>query len=267
MNEYNFDRFVLAIKSAGFISSKFLNSQITLDFAYTLFLLLQKDSSIPKVEISRYIQKWFILSTLTGRYVGSPESQMDRDLREIAAKGFPTFLKENEEARLADDFWNVGLVQSLETSSITSPFFTTYLAAQIFMNDRSLLSNSSKVSDLISVAGDVHHIFPKEFLKKSGLIDKSKYNQVANYAYLDTGVNISIGMKAPNDYFSSAFEQCQTKVMKIGTITNEDELKENLRVNCIPEDIVNMTADDYSDFLAQRRVLMAKKIKEYYFSL
>ena len=102
--------------------------------------------------------------------------------------------------------------------------------------------------------------FPKEFLKQSGLVDKSKYNQVANYAYLDTGVNISIGMKAPNDYFSGAFEQCRTKVMKIGTITDEDELKENLRINCIPESIVNMTADDYPDFLAQRRVLMAKKI-------
>ena len=267
MNEYNFEQFVLAMKSAGFISSKFLNSQITLDFAYTLFLLLQKDSSIPKIEIKRYIQKWFVLSTLTGRYVGSPESQMDRDLREIAAKGFPAFLKDNEDARLADDFWKVGLVQSLETSSINSPYFTTYLAAQVFMNDRSLLSNSSKVADLISVAGDVHHIFPKEFLKQSGLVDKSKYNQVANYAYLDTGVNISIGMKAPHDYFSGAFEQCKTKVMKIGTITDEEELKENLRINCIPESIVNMTADDYPDFLAQRRVLMAKKIKEYYFSL
>lgn len=267
MNEYNFEQFVLAMKSAGFISSKFLNSQITLDFAYTLFLLLQKDSSIPKIEIKRYIQKWFVLSTLTGRYVGSPESQMDRDLREIAAKGFPAFLKDNEDARLADDFWKVGLVQSLETSSINSPYFTTYLAAQVFMNDRSLLSNSSKVADLISVTGDVHHIFPKEFLKQSGLVDKSKYNQVANYAYLDTGVNISIGMKAPHDYFSGAFEQCKTKVMKIGTITDEEELKENLRINCIPESIVNMTADDYPDFLAQRRVLMAKKINEYYFSL
>lgn len=267
MNEYNFQQFVLAIKSAGFISSKLLTSQITLDFAYTLFLLLHRDNSIPKVEIKRYVQKWFVFSTLTARYIGSPESHMDRDLRDIEAKGFLTFLKENEDARLSDDFWNVGLAQNLETSSISSPSFNVYLASQIFFNDRSLLSNSSKVSDLISVAGDVHHIFPKEYLKQNGFNDKSKYNQVANYAYLDTGVNISIGKKAPNDYFSCALEQCQTSEIKIGTITDEEEFWENLKSNCIPNDILTMDASDYLPFLEKRRKLMAQKIKDYYYSL
>ena len=106
---------------------------------------------------------------------------MDRDLRSIAAKGFKAFLEETEKAQLSDAFWNVGLVQNLETSAISSPFLNTYLAAQVFFGDRSLLSNSSKVTDLITVAGDVHHIFPKEFLKDNGITDKTRYNQVANY--------------------------------------------------------------------------------------
>ena len=75
---------------------------MTLDFAYTLFLILQKGDEVPKIEVKRYIQKWFILSTLTGRYIGSPESQMDRDLRGISSKGFISFLKENEDALLSD---------------------------------------------------------------------------------------------------------------------------------------------------------------------
>lgn len=154
MNQYSFEQFVLAIKAAGFISAKLLNSQMTLDFAYTLYLILQKTDEIPKIEIKRCIQKWFVLSTLTSRYIGSPESQMDRDLRTIGAKGFRTFLEENEQAMLSDAFWNVRLPQNLETSSISSPFFNTFVAAQIFMGDRSLLSNSSKVTDLISVAGE-----------------------------------------------------------------------------------------------------------------
>ena len=162
MNQYNFEQFVLAIKAAGFISSKLLNSQMTMDFAYTLFLILQHSGEVPKIEIKRCIQKWFVLSTLTSRYIGSPESQMDRDLRSIAAKGFREFLEENESALLSDAFWNVRLVQNLETSSINSPYFNTFIAAQVFAGDRSLLSNSSKVSDLISVTGDVHHIFPRE---------------------------------------------------------------------------------------------------------
>lgn len=91
MNRYNFQQFVLAIKSAGFISPKLLNSQMTLDFAFTLFLLLRQNGEVEKNEIKRYIQKWFVLSTLTGRYISSPESQMDRDLRAIASKGFLNF--------------------------------------------------------------------------------------------------------------------------------------------------------------------------------
>ena len=267
MNQYNFEQFVLAIKSAGFISAKLLNSQMTLDFAYTLFLLLQQSSEIPKIEVKRYIQKWFVLSTLTSRYIGSPESQMDRDLRGIAAKGFKAFLEENEDALLSDAFWNVGLVQSLETSSISSPFFNTYLAAQVFFGDRSLLSKSSKVVDLITVAGDVHHIFPKEYLKQSGVTDKSQYNQVANYALLDTGVNISIGKNAPHEYFSAALAQCDTGTIKAGTITDTEDFWANLKTNCIPSEVVSMSAKDYSAFLQKRRAMMAAKIRDYYSSL
>lgn len=266
MNQYNFEQFVLAIKSAGYISSKLLNSKMTLDFAYTLYLLLQASNELPKISIKRYVQKWFVLSTLTGRYIGSPESQMDRDLRSIETKGFLPFLQETEEAELSETFWSVGLVQNLETSSISSPYFSTFLAAQIHHGDRSLLSHAARVSDLIS-AGDVHHIFPKDFLKKNQITDKSRYNQIANFTYLDTGVNISIGKRAPNDYFRAALEQCSTGEIKVGTIMDEAQFKENLAANCIPEEIISMSAADYDRFLQQRRILMARKIKEYYQSL
>ena len=214
-----------------------------------------------------YIQKWFVLATLTSRYIGSPESQMDRDLRSIDAKGFLTFFRENEESMLSDTFWTVRLVQNMETSSVNSPYFNTYLAAQIFLGDHSLLSNTSKVEHLITIAGDVHHIFPKEYLKKIGYDDKAIYNQVANYTYLDTVVNIAIGKKAPEDYFSQALAQCGTEKMEIGTITNENIFWKNLDENSIPREIVKMTAKNYADFLKLRRTLMAKKIRQYYDSL
>jgi hypothetical protein len=267
MNEYNFKQFILAIKSAGFISLKLLNSQMTLDFAYTLYLLLQQSSDMPKNQIQKYIQKWFVLSTLTSRYIGSPESQMDRDLRGIDSKGFFSFFEENEKSMLSESFWDIRLVQNLETSSTNSPFFNTFIAAQVFSSDRSLFSNSSKVADLVAVAGDVHHIFPREYLKQNGFDDKTLYNQVANYTYLDTGVNISVGKRAPDDYFRAALEQCATGEMKVGTITDERSFYDNLAVNCIPRSIVDMTAENYSSFLLERRKQMARRIKEYYYSL
>ena len=53
----------------------------------------------------------------------------------------------------------------------------------------------------------------------------------------------------------------------LATLPLIDAFNANLEVNCIPAEIINMTAADYPDFLQKRRVLMAKKIKEYYQSL
>ena len=267
MNEFSFTNFILAIKSAGFITSRLTNSQMTLDFAYTLYLILNSNSQIDKTQIKHYVSKWYVLSTLTSRYITSPETVMDMDIRRISEKGFIEYFKEIEEANLSDTFWEVGLVQDLETSAINSPFFNVFLAAQVHGSDNSLLMNGTKVNDLITIMGDIHHVFPKGYLQKNGITDKSKYNQIANYTYLDTQTNISIGDKAPNDYFKTVFDQCETKEMKFGNISELSLLKDNLRINCIPENIVTMDASHYEDFLLERRRLMAKKIKDYYLSL
>ena len=55
--------------------------------------------------------------------------------------------------------------------------------------------------------------------------------------------------------------------MKFGNISDTTLLKENFSVNSIPENIVSMDATHYEDFLLKRRKLMAKKIKDYYYSL
>ena len=192
---------------------------------------------------------------------------MDLDIRRIAEKGFLIYLSEMEEANLSDTFWEVGLVQDLETSAINSPFFNVFLASQVHGSDNSLMMNGTKVRDLITTIGDVHHIFPKKYLQKYGITDKSKYNQIANYTYLDTATNISVGEKAPNEYFKMLFEQCETKVLKYGNITDQEILRENLKENCIPENIVSMSVENYDEFLLERRKLMAKKIREYYCKL
>lgn len=249
VNEYNFKQFILAIKSAGFVAPKLLNSQMTLDFAYTLYLILQRSGEIPKTEIKRYVQKWFVLSTLTGRYTNSPESQMDRDLREIDAKGFKNFFEDNSLIFSDETFWDVTIAQKLETSSVASPYFNVYLAAQIFFGDHALLS-TARVENLITTVGDVHHIFPREYLKKNGYTASALYNQVANYAYLDTTLNISIGKSSPREYFSRA--------------QNQENFRQNLEENCVPAEIIDWTHEHYAEFLEQRRRLMAKKIQRYY---
>ena len=261
VNEYNFKQFMQTIRGAGFISPKMITSNMALDFAYALFLMLQ-ESDVPVADRKRIVQKWYVLSILTQRYSASPESAFAKDLKVISEVGIPQALKNIEDATLSDNFWNVALVQNLSYASSLNPTYLTYLAAQVRKVESSLLSNTP-VSELINFGGDVHHIFPKKYLMEHGF-DRTQYNQTANYAYLDTPVNISIGKKAPKDYFSLALHQCGGEQAKCGSIMNEEDLRANLAINCIPEDVFDMDYTRYAEFLEKRRALMAAKIRKYY---
>ena len=263
MNEYNFKQFVLAIKDAGFISKKLINSGITLDFAYTLYLLLLNDETIEKTKVKNYVQRWYVMSTLTGRYISSPETAMDHDLRRIKEKGFLIYLSEVEQT-LSDTFWNIELVQKLETSVVNSPYINVFWASACREGRDSLFNEGSKFSNLITTIGDVHHIFPKQYLIDNGIKDKSKYNQVANFTYLDTPTNISVGKEKPSEYFSKVWKQISSGNYVIGNLKSEEAFNKNLSDNCIPTGIINWTHENYEEFLLQRRKLMAMKIREYY---
>lgn len=182
INETNFKRFLMIIKSAGFISPKLIRSQNAINFAYIVYLKL-KELGVNSVVIESYVRRWLVYSILTGRYSGSPESAFDFDIKQISQKPFDEYLKEKEEGELSDAFWNASLPQSLDTSVASSPYFHVFLASQVKANDRGFLSKDVLVSDLISLRGDIHHLFPKDYLKNNGL-DRSKYNQIANYVYM-----------------------------------------------------------------------------------
>ena len=265
ISQHNFTQFIIAIKAAGFISSKLVNSNMALDFAYTVHLLLQ-DSDVPVAERKRIVQKWYVLSVLTGRYSSSPESAFARDIRQIAEQGIPAMLKSIEDAILSENFWNVAVPQDLTMTSTNNPTYLVYLAAQVYFNDCSLLSTNITVRELINLGGDVHHVFPKKYLIDKGY-SKNLYNQDGNYAYLDRPVNESIGKKAPKVYFQEALDQCKTKQATCGSIIDEDQLYNNLEMNCIPAEVFNMDYQDYSHFLEKRRSMMANKIRRYYESL
>jgi hypothetical protein len=231
-------------------------------FVYLKLLELKVSSTI----IGSYVTRWLVYSILTGRYSGSPESAFDFDIKQISQKPFDEYLKEKEEGELSDAFWNASLQQSLDTSVASSPYFLVFLAAQVKANDKGFLSRDILISDLISLRGDIHHLFPKDYLRKFGL-DRSKYNQIANYVFMQSEINIKVGNKPPKDYFEILGKQMADNNRLGSGLTTEKELLDNLKMNCVPKEIMQMNIDDYSNFLNLRRKLIATKIKEYYYSL
>jgi hypothetical protein len=206
------------------------------------------------------------MSVLTGRYSSSPESTFDYDFRQIHTQGIESFLDSLLRGELSDAFWDAALPQSLDSSVASSPLFSVFQAAQVKMNDLGFLSKDITVRELIEIKCDVHHIFPRDYLKRSGL-NRGQYNQIANYAIAQTEINIPIGSREPKVYFAELIQQCRGGPKRYGNITDMEKLNENLRSHCIPDGLENMTVDDYPRFLSERRKLMAQKIKTYFNSL
>ncbi|MBD3822024.1 MAG: DUF262 domain-containing protein [Thiotrichales bacterium] len=264
-NETNFKRFVMIIRSAGFVDKGLIRSKNALNFAYALYLMLKREyGNNPQVEV--WVKSWFVMSLLTGRYSSSPESQFDKDIKAISERPFAETLADAEAAELSDAFWDVGLVQSLTTSSINTPAFKVFLAAQAYLGYKGFLSKDLTVRDMLIHKGDVHHIFPQAFLKRKGLT-QGRYNQVANLVYLQQEINIKIGDKAPAEYVAEVFEQCSTGEMQYGSIISTEELRKNLSHNAMPELIERYKYENYDEFLTERRKQMAVIIKGYYLSL
>jgi len=262
MNETHFKRFIMIIRSAGFVSASMIRSQNALNFAYILYLLL-RDQGISNADIERYVRRWFVMTTLTGRYSGSAEATIDYDIRQIHLQGIKSYAEGLIQGLLSDAFWDSALPQALDTSVASSPYFRVFQASQVKMNDKGFLSRDITVRELIEVQSDVHHLFPRDYLKKNGL-NRGQYNQIANYVVAQSEINISIGNKEPKIYFSKLQEQCNEGEKHYGNICDYRELQENFRMNCIPDGMEQMTIDDYSNFLAERRRLMAQKIRSYF---
>lgn len=264
MNENNYKKFIMIIRSAGFIDSSMIRAKNALNFAYILYLTL-REMNIDQGKIESYVRKWFVLSVLKSRYSSSPESQFDFDIKRINDTNPLDYINNVFLAELSDSYWNIALPQQLDTSVANSPSFNVFLAAQVKMNDKGFLSKDITVQDLISLKGDVHHIYPKNYLKKLGY-NRGAYNQIANYVMAQSEINIAIGDKEPIKYFSELKEQCNGGKIKYGAIQDINVLKQNLEMHCIPLEILEKNFE-YEEFLKERRKLMAMKIKNYFNSL
>ncbi len=267
INQSNFERYIMIIKSTGAIHADLIRSQNVTNFGYILYLLLREKNIKPDI-IEKQVRRWIVMSILTQRYTSSPESQFDYDIRRLnAAEDINAFIDEEISQQLNDTFWSSILVTRLNTSVASSPYWKTFIISQVKMGDRGFLSKEISVRSLIENRGDVHHIFPKDYLQKNGHNNRGEYNQIANFAMLQTEVNIQISNRAPIDYMQSVLEQCNGGENVYGGISDMATLKKNMAENCIPSNFSTMDVSNYDDFLKARRVLMAKKLKEYFGSL
>jgi hypothetical protein len=262
INKTHFDRMTMILRSAGFVMSDLIGGQNAVNFAYILYLRGRAEN-MPAADLEQLVRRWYAMSILTGRYVGSPETAFDTDIRQVAAHGLAAYADVVFESALPGSFWTGMLPQLMDTSSGQSPYFLAYQAAQVKLGDKGFLSRDIKVQDLLMNRSDVHHVYPKKYLKNQGLA-RGRYNQIANFVLAQSEINIAIGDKAPEKYFAELAKQCENEKKHYGGITDLVDMKANFRMHCLPESLLDGVIPSYDDFLGERRRLMALKIKEWF---
>ncbi len=265
INKTHFDRITMILRSAGFVTSDLIGGRNAVNFAYILYLR-GRTEGMPAADLERLVRRWYAMSVLRGRYTGSPETAFDFDIRQIEARGLASYADAVIENELPASFWTGMLPQLMDTSSSNSPYFLCYQAAQVKLGDKGFLSRDITVLDLLMNRSDVHHVYPKKHLKGQGL-SRGRYNQIANFVLAQSEINIAIGDKPPEKYFKELAEQVTGGKKKYGGITDEADLRANLRASCIPASLLDGTIPDYDDFLEERRKLMAIKIKTWFEAL
>lgn len=265
ISKTHFDRITMILRSAGFVTSDLIGGRNAVNFAYIIYLRGRAEG-MPAADLERLVRRWYAMSVLRGRYTGSPETAFDFDIRQIAARGLASYADSVIENELPGSFWTGMLPQLMDTSSGRSPYFLAYQAAQVKLGDKGFLSRDITVLDLLLNRSDVHHVYPKKFLKTQGL-SRGRYNQIANFVLAQSEINIAIGEKSPETYFKHLAEQCNGGKKRYGGITVLGDLQQNLKMSCLPESLIEGEIPDYEDFLMERRKLMALKIKTWFGTL
>ncbi|QQP29574.1 GmrSD restriction endonuclease domain-containing protein [Lactobacillus ultunensis] len=258
LNESNFKRYILLLKSMGMVDKSYAKLPDSyVNFGYILYLYLKKNTNFSNDQIEKYTKQWILMTALVKRYVSSPESGFDRDLRLISENNktnrLPDFFEETISQNLTDEFWNLTLPNNLVAQTTQLTNWHIFQMSQIHAKSHAWLERDKFTMDTINEQGNIHHIFPKAYLRKHGF-KQGEYNQVANYVWITQPRNLEIADRAPKDYMAD------NETIKYHSVENDKE-------NAIPTTLKDYDYHQYSQFLDERRKLMAKNIRQLFESL
>lgn len=253
LNESNFKRYILLLKSLGIVDKSYakLPDSYT-NFGYILYLYLKKYTSFNNDEIEKYTKQWILMSALTKCYGSSPETGFDKEPNNSnnqLVEFFNNVITDN----LTDEFWNLTLPNNLVAQTTQLTNWRIFQMSQIHAKSHAWLEKDKFTADTINEQGNIHHIFPKAYLRKNGF-KQSEYNQVANYVWITQPRNLEIGDRAPKDYMTDME-------------TTKYHSGENDQANAIPADLNELDYHQYNHFLNERRKLMSQNIRKFFNSL
>jgi hypothetical protein len=194
---------------------------------------------------------WIYAALFQRRYSGSVDQKLARDLSAIetnnSVDSLLAVLKEDEGDPVVTP-------ESLDTRGVGHPLYNMSCIV-IRANDGVDWSNGLKLGRPFGSSYSIqrHHIFPKSLLRDAGydsgnnLIHQKRVNEIANRVPMTQSGNLDIFNKPPEQYLEVV----------------ENNNPGNLKKFMIPTDSSLWEIDNYEQFLAKRRKLIAKEINNF----
>ncbi len=234
----NFVKHNAGIDSPALLSSPFL--LVTLGYFGD-----KRGYDISPQESAR-LKYWVLLANAKGRYSrGSSETLLDQDLTIIRNGGGPEELVD----RLRLQVGRLDIVpDELEGRNQRSALFKTMFLAFRAAGARDWRSNLAIALDHKGSHHKLqfHHVFPKAVLKPR--FSPREADDIANLAFISGKTNRGILDKPPIEYLPSM-------LAKAGTSAFVSQ--------CIPTDTKYLDLESYKSFLAERRLLVTRRLNEF----
>jgi hypothetical protein len=237
-----------------------ISSDNAVVFSYAMWLIGRVEYGVPVSQLREVIARWFFMAHTTGRYSGTFETRVERDLAQLGdlpsgdADGFTTILSKVIDDTLTTDFWEITFPNELSSSASKSPALLAYIAALNIVDADALLSTAkvrARLDPAVTLNKGIerHHLIPRAYLRRLGVTGVRQVNQIANMALVDWNDNITISDQPPAEYWP---QQLAAKQLP------DTVLAEQVRWHALPE---AWTTLPYEEFLTQRRRLMAQVVR------
>lgn len=193
---------------------------------------------------------WYVHTLLWGRYSGSTESTLAKDLTAIACdEGALDRLIE----QLHQDRGDLRLhARDFEGWSRSDRFYPMLYMLTRVWHARDWESGLDLTAHLLGRTSglQVHHIFPRSLLYEYGY-SKAEVNAIANFTFLTQDTNLKVSNRDPQEYLEDYAAKHPGAVAS----------------HWIPMDRDLWRLDRYLDFLAARRALLAQAANDFLSSL
>jgi len=194
---------------------------------------------------------WMFLALIWGRYSGQTDQRLDKDVYLAINNSNPvdSLIEEIKDQR--------GRIE-IKPSDLEGRGSGNPLHRILYIISKSMKaidwSDGGSIQDTMGSYYSIqsHHIFPQSFLYKNGYnsenhLDKKKVNEIANRAFITRDTNYNISAQDPAIYLPKV----------------KSKYPEALKRHFIPEREELWTADNYEQFLTERRRLIADNVNRF----